>query len=108
MASCEVLQVIFWEWISISCSAQSYLPNSCCTTFSIMMESTAISGTRFIYQSYVLINDGVSYRVIDIDYEHPASQTDAEQGNLDYLKKRIEQASLVISAMVKELRADLI
>ena len=51
------------------------------------------------------INDGASYRVIDIDYEHPASQTDAEKGDLDYLRKRIEQASLVIRAMVKELRA---
>jgi len=50
---------------------------------------------------------GLTYHVEEIDYTHPAEQTQCETGDMDLFIKRIEQVCVVARAILRETRTPL-
>lgn len=49
-----------------------------------------------------IIRDGLPWTQIEINYQHPQVQTQAEQGNMELLKKRIDQIRVITNALISE------
>jgi hypothetical protein len=49
-----------------------------------------------------IINDGLPYTNVDIDYQHPPEQTAAETG-MGLFTKRIEQVRQLTDALTREV-----
>jgi len=50
-----------------------------------------------------IIKDGLPWTQVEIDYQHPEVQTQAELGNMDLFIKRVEQIRVVTEALISEV-----
>lgn len=50
-----------------------------------------------------IIQDGLPWTQVTIDYQHPQEQTRAEQGNMDLFMRRVEQIRVVTQALISEV-----